>query len=67
MELSYEYLAPYKSVNHNKIDVSVRDSADVPRYYGSSMPPQAIMINTNLLAGRPPGGMEGSDQSQVQG
>jgi len=49
MELSYEYLAPYKSANHDKIDASVRDNADVPRYYGSSMPLQAIMINTNLL------------------
>lgn len=49
MELSYEYLAPYKSVNHDKIDASVRDTADVPRFYGSSMPLQAIMVNTNLL------------------
>ena len=49
MELSYEYLAPYKSVNHDAIDASVRDNADVPRFYGSSMPLQAIMVNTNLL------------------
>ncbi|MDD4574646.1 MAG: extracellular solute-binding protein [Sphaerochaeta sp.] len=49
MELIYDMLAPYKSANHDKIDVSVRDSADVPRYYGSSMPLQAIMVNTNLL------------------
>ncbi len=49
MELAYDYLAPYKSANHAKIDVNVRDSADVPRFYGSSMPLQAIMINTNLL------------------
>src|SRR5690554_1815301 len=49
MELAYDYLAPYKSVNHDKIDASVRDNADVPRFYGSSMPLQAIMINTNLL------------------
>ena len=49
MELAYDFLAPYKSINHAKIDVSVRDSADVPRFYGSSMPLQAIMVNTNLL------------------
>jgi iron(III) transport system substrate-binding protein len=49
MELAYDFLAPYKSANHAKIDVKVRDSADVPRFYGSSMPLQAIMVNTNLL------------------
>lgn len=49
MELAYEMLAPYKSANHAKIDASVRDAADVPRFYGSSMPLQAIMVNTNLL------------------
>ena len=49
MEMAYEYLAAYKSANHAKIDVAVRDDAEVPRYYGSSMPLQAIMINTNLL------------------
>ncbi|MFA5448355.1 MAG: extracellular solute-binding protein [Sphaerochaeta sp.] len=49
MELAYDYLAPYKTANHDKIDVSVRDSAAVPRFYGSSMPLQAIMINTNIL------------------
>lgn len=49
MEMAYDYLAPYKSKNHDRIDVSVRDDAAVPRYYGSSMPLQAIMVNTNLL------------------
>lgn len=49
MELSYDYLAPYRSVNHDKIDGSVRDNVDTPRFYGTSMPLQAIMVNTNLL------------------
>ena len=49
LELAYDFLAPYKSVNHDKIDVSVRDNADVPRFYGTSMPLQAFMVNTNLL------------------
>jgi iron(III) transport system substrate-binding protein len=49
MELAYEFLAPYKSANHDTIDVSVRDDAEVPRFYGTSMPLQAFMVNTNLL------------------
>lgn len=49
MELAYDYLEPYKSVNHDKIDASVRDGADVPKFYGTSMPLQAFMVNTNLL------------------
>jgi iron(III) transport system substrate-binding protein len=49
MELAYDYLAPYKTANHDQIDASVRDTADVPRFYGTSMPLQAFMVNTNLL------------------
>ena len=49
LELAYDFLAPYKSVNHDKIDASVRDTAAVPRFYGTSMPLQAFMVNTRLL------------------
>ncbi len=49
MDVAYNHLKPYKSGNHDRIDISVRDSAAVPRFYGSSMPLQAIMINTDLL------------------
>ena len=49
LELAYDFLEPYKSVNHDKIDASVRDTADVPRFYGTSMPLQAFMVNTRLL------------------
>ena len=46
----YDKLEPYQSVNHDKIDPENRDQkSDVPRYYGTSMPLQAIMYNTNLL------------------
>ena len=46
---AYSLFRPYKSVNHASIPVLVRDSAPEPRYYGFSMPLQAIMINTKLL------------------
>lgn len=49
LESAYEMLEPYKSVNHDKIDATVRDDNQVPRYYGSFMPLQALMVNTNLL------------------
>lgn len=45
----YEQLQPYKSVNHDKFAVENRDKADTPRYYGTSMPLQAFMYNTNML------------------
>jgi len=46
---AYELFRPYKTANHASIPELVRDSAAVPRYYGFSMPLQAIMINTKLL------------------
>ncbi|NLZ69049.1 MAG: extracellular solute-binding protein, partial [Spirochaetales bacterium] len=39
----------YKCVNHNDFSPENRDSADIPKYYGTSMPLQAIMYNTNML------------------
>jgi iron(III) transport system substrate-binding protein len=45
----YDKLEPYKSVNHDSFLPENRDSADVPKYYGTSMPLQAIMYNTNML------------------
>ena len=44
-------LMPYTSANHDKIDPENRDQkSDEPRYYGTSMPLQAIMYNTDLLS-----------------
>jgi len=45
----YDLFRGYKSVNHNSIPASVRDKADAPRYYGFSLPLQALIINTKLL------------------
>lgn len=48
-DTAYEYFRPYKTVNHDSIAPTVRDRGETPRYYGFSMPLQALMINTNLL------------------
>lgn len=47
-----DYLHPYKSANDKKIEAEYKDqSGDVPKYYATSMPLQAIMYNTDLLKG----------------
>ncbi len=46
----YDMLEPYKAANHDAFAPENRDSADIPRYYGTSMPLQAIMYNTNILS-----------------
>ncbi|MBR1919416.1 MAG: extracellular solute-binding protein [Spirochaetales bacterium] len=46
----YDMLAEYKSANHDAIDPDNRDQKSAtPKYYGTSMPLQAIMINTNIF------------------
>ena len=46
----YDMLEPYKSANHDSIPAQFRDSkSEVPRYYGTALPVQAIMYNTELL------------------
>jgi len=45
----YKLFRGYVSANHNAIPVGVKDKADAPRYYGFSLPLQAIIVNTNLL------------------
>lgn len=45
----YNLFRPYKCANHDSIPPTVRDKAEVPRYYGFSMPLQAFMVNTKLL------------------
>ena len=45
----YDALEPYKAKHHDDIPANLRDSADVPAYYGFSMPLQAFMVNTDLL------------------
>lgn len=46
----YDMLEGYKSANHDNIAPENRDQqSDPPKYYGTSMPLQAIMYNTNVL------------------
>jgi len=45
-----DMLMPYKSVHHDDFDPANREASDPPKYYGTSMPLQAIMYNTNLLS-----------------
>ena len=47
----YDMLQGYKSVNHDNFDPENRDQqSDPPKFYGTSMPLQAIMYNTKLLS-----------------
>lgn len=45
----YDSLEPYKAKYHDDIPANVRDNAEIPAYYGYSMPLQAFMVNTDLL------------------
>jgi iron(III) transport system substrate-binding protein len=45
----YDLFRGYKNVNHDSIPATTRDKADLPRYYGYSMPLQAMIVNTTLL------------------
>lgn len=45
----YDLFRPYKCAHHDSISPAVRDKADIPRYYGFSMPLQAFIVNTKLL------------------
>ncbi len=49
-DANYDLFTGHKVVNHDEIPADVRDTADPPRYYGYSMPLQAIMVNTQLLS-----------------
>ena len=45
----YDLFRGYINANHDTIPLSVRDTADIPHYYGFSMPLQAFIVNTKLL------------------
>lgn len=47
---NYNLFEPYISANHDAIPANLRDQAETPRYYGFSMPLQAIIVNTQVLA-----------------
>lgn len=49
-DTAYDLFRPYRTVNHDSIAPTVRDDKDIPRYYGFSMPLQALMVNTDKLA-----------------
>ncbi len=47
----YDMLEPYKCANDAKIDAQYKDQgSEIPKYYATSMPLQAIMYNTDLLS-----------------
>lgn len=46
----YDMLESYKSPNHDAFAPENRDAGDAPKYYGTSMPLQAIIYNTNVLS-----------------
>ncbi len=47
----YDMLEPYKCANDANIAAEYKDQgSEVPKYYATSMPLQAIMYNTNLLS-----------------
>lgn len=47
---NYDLFEPYRTANHDEVPSNLRDKAEVPRYYGFSMPLQAIIVNTQVLA-----------------
>lgn len=49
-EGNIDLFAPYKTKNDAQIPANLKDRREPPKYYGFSMPLQAIMVNTNLLA-----------------
>ncbi len=47
----YDKLEPYKCANDANIEAQYKDQgSEVPKYYATSMPLQAIMYNTDLLS-----------------
>jgi len=49
-EGNIDLFAAYKTKNDTQIPANLKDQREVPKYYGFSMPLQAFMINTNILA-----------------
>lgn len=49
-EGNIELFTAYKTKNDSEIPVGLKDESEVPKYYGFSMPLQAFMINTTVLA-----------------
>lgn len=47
---NYHLFEPYATANHSSVPSNLRDQAETPRYYGFSMPLQAIIVNTMVLA-----------------
>jgi len=48
-EGNIDLFTPYKTNNDSEIPDGLKDDAEVPKYYGFSMPLQALMVNTNVL------------------
>lgn len=47
---NYDRFEPYVTANHDSVPANLRDQAAEPRYYGFSMPLQAIIVNTQVLS-----------------
>ncbi len=48
-EGNIDLFTAYKTKNDSEIPANLKDDADIPKYYGFSMPLQAFMVNTNLF------------------
>lgn len=49
-EGNIDLFTAYKTKNDSEIPDNLKDDAEVPKYYGFSMPLQAFMVNTTVLA-----------------
>lgn len=49
-EGNIDLFTAYKTKNDSEIPANLKDDAEIPKYYGFSMPLQALMVNTSVLA-----------------
>ncbi len=49
-EGNIDLFTAYKTKNDSEIPANLKDDAEIPKYYGFSMPLQALMVNTSILA-----------------
>lgn len=49
-EGNIDLFTAYKTENDSEVPANLKDDAEIPKYYGFSMPLQALMVNTTVLA-----------------
>ncbi len=49
-EGNIDLFTAYKTKNDSEVPANLKDDAEIPKYYGFSMPLQALMVNTTVLA-----------------